>query len=260
MRRWWLAPLVVLLCLPAARAVQDKDAQKGKAAEATGNPKEQVEKLQKEFESGRNSLLKDFRAAKTDEERTRIRKQFEEVQKIPGKIQEIVEKNVKEPFAFDALLWLLQNGGDPDKTVGILAKDFVANPRIGSACEVLADYPVDGVEKLLRGVMEKNPDRTAQGIATLSLAKFMSAKAENERGDQAKKLNDEAESLFKTAMDKYADVKTSTATVGEEAKTIASLGVGKPAPDIQGEDADGKKFKLSDYKGKVVLLDFWGNW
>jgi predicted Zn finger-like uncharacterized protein len=36
--------------------------------------------------------------------------------------------------------------------------------------------------------------------------------------------------------------------------------VGNKAPEIAGEDLDGKKFKLSDYRGKVVLLDFWGNW
>ena len=32
------------------------------------------------------------------------------------------------------------------------------------------------------------------------------------------------------------------------------------APDIEGEDMEGKKFKLSDYRGKVVMLDFWGHW
>jgi cytochrome oxidase Cu insertion factor (SCO1/SenC/PrrC family) len=32
---------------------------------------------------------------------------------------------------------------------------------------------------------------------------------------------------------------------------------GKPAPNISGVDADGTKFELSDYRGKVVLLDFW---
>jgi cytochrome oxidase Cu insertion factor (SCO1/SenC/PrrC family) len=36
--------------------------------------------------------------------------------------------------------------------------------------------------------------------------------------------------------------------------------VGKKAPEIKGEDLDGKAFKLSDYRGKVVLLDFWGFW
>jgi peroxiredoxin len=33
--------------------------------------------------------------------------------------------------------------------------------------------------------------------------------------------------------------------------------VGNAAPEITGMDADGTAFKLSDYRGKVVLLDFW---
>jgi len=32
------------------------------------------------------------------------------------------------------------------------------------------------------------------------------------------------------------------------------------APQIEGEDIDGKPTRLADYRGKVVLLDFWGNW
>ncbi len=31
-------------------------------------------------------------------------------------------------------------------------------------------------------------------------------------------------------------------------------------PEIEAEDLDGVTFKLSDYRGKVVVLDFWGNW
>jgi predicted Zn finger-like uncharacterized protein len=38
------------------------------------------------------------------------------------------------------------------------------------------------------------------------------------------------------------------------------LNVGDAAMEIDGEDIDGKPFKLSDYRGKVVVLDFWGNW
>jgi cytochrome oxidase Cu insertion factor (SCO1/SenC/PrrC family) len=40
----------------------------------------------------------------------------------------------------------------------------------------------------------------------------------------------------------------------------ADLEIGKVAPDIQGKDVDGKDLKLSDYRGKVVVLDFWGDW
>jgi thiol-disulfide isomerase/thioredoxin len=32
------------------------------------------------------------------------------------------------------------------------------------------------------------------------------------------------------------------------------------APEIEGEDLEGRKFKLSDYRGKVVVLDFWADW
>lgn len=32
------------------------------------------------------------------------------------------------------------------------------------------------------------------------------------------------------------------------------------ALEIDGEDIEGQPFKLSDYRGKVILLDFWGNW
>ncbi len=39
-----------------------------------------------------------------------------------------------------------------------------------------------------------------------------------------------------------------------------SMGVGAIAPDISGVDLDGTAFKLSDYKGKIILLDFWGDW
>ena len=34
---------------------------------------------------------------------------------------------------------------------------------------------------------------------------------------------------------------------------------GKPAKDIRSVDAGGKSFQLSDYRGKVVLLDFWAS-
>ena len=41
---------------------------------------------------------------------------------------------------------------------------------------------------------------------------------------------------------------------------LLNLAVGKPAPGIEGVDMDGKPLKLSDQKGKVVVLVFWGTW
>jgi hypothetical protein len=46
----------------------------------------------------------------------------------------------------------------------------------------------------------------------------------------------------------------------EPAEDSAASRIGTFAPEIAGEDIDGTFFKLSDYRGQVVLLDFWGNW
>jgi thiol-disulfide isomerase/thioredoxin len=36
--------------------------------------------------------------------------------------------------------------------------------------------------------------------------------------------------------------------------------VGEPAPALNGVDADGKPLALSDYRGKVVVVNFWATW
>jgi hypothetical protein len=75
----------------------------------------------------------------------------------------------------------------------------------------------------------------------------------------------EVEAHFERAIEEYADVKLPySGTVGEQARRelyeIRHLSVGKQAQEIEGEDQDGKRFKLSDYRGKVVLLYFWSEY
>lgn len=36
--------------------------------------------------------------------------------------------------------------------------------------------------------------------------------------------------------------------------------IGSVAPEIVGVDLEGVEFKLSDYKGQVIMLDFYGDW
>ncbi|RPJ49308.1 MAG: TlpA family protein disulfide reductase [Candidatus Latescibacterota bacterium] len=41
---------------------------------------------------------------------------------------------------------------------------------------------------------------------------------------------------------------------------LADRALDRPAPDISFEDPTGAKSSLSDYRGKVVLIDFWATW
>ena len=45
-----------------------------------------------------------------------------------------------------------------------------------------------------------------------------------------------------------------------EASGKDGIKAGDTIIEIEGKDIDGESFALSDYAGKVVLLDFWGDW
>src|SRR6266404_2878543 len=49
-------------------------------------------------------------------------------------------------------------------------------------------------------------------------------------------------------------------TVFSSCQNRSAIAVGSAAPDFTLEDSNGASTKLSGYKGKVVLLDFWATW
>lgn len=56
----------------------------------------------------------------------------------------------------------------------------------------------------------------------------------------------------------YAE--TSWAKKVSAMRAVAAVQVGKMAPNFTGKTIDGFEFDLEDYKGKVVMLDFYGFW
>jgi hypothetical protein len=176
-----------------------------------------------------------------------------------------------------------------------LMKDFARHPRIGEFCRMLAyeEHHLPSVA-FVREVYEKHPDAAARAQAGLTLASLTrrhAAFAESLRKDKggpdwariygqeyvdflqkadSAALNKEVETILDRLVGDKELAKVTyergdkKRSVGEAADAelfeIRHLQPGKQAPDIAGEDIDGKAFKLSDYRGKVVLLDFWGHW
>lgn len=68
----------------------------------------------------------------------------------------------------------------------------------------------------------------------------------------------------KTAGDKLRDLiakyPAQAAMLKGELFRVEHLTIGRIAPNIKGQDTEGVNFELQDYRGKVVVIDFWGDW
>jgi hypothetical protein len=137
--------------------------------------------------------------------------------------------------------------------------------RIARLCQALGYSTDDVSETLLRALLARDARREVQGLAGLTLAQELKRRLEmtpTPGEATASRVRAEVEKLLRRASDEFGDVQLAAGgTVGAKAQLelddVLHLSVGEVAPEIEGQDQDGKAFKLSDYRGKVVLLDFW---
>ena len=155
---------------------------------------------------------------------------------------------------------------------------------------VATGKPSQSAEDHLRRIMYNSSHREARGAAAYHLVNYLVRyKPLGERADELEenesafnqlgeeglaylrnlRVSDvEIERLYETIANDYSDVVVfqfgRKVNIGDAVKNalfeIKRLSLGCIAPDIEGSDLDGKEFALSDYRGKVVMLDFWGNW
>ena len=74
----------------------------------------------------------------------------------------------------------------------------------------------------------------------------------------------EAVNLLQRVLKEFAEVSVAEGKLGELADPllfeIQYLAVGKQPPDIVGTDLSGQQFKLSEFRGKVVVIDIFADW
>jgi hypothetical protein len=258
-------------------------------------PQEEFQALAKEYDDAQREYRRAIKEAKNDQERQKIdREKYPMPEKYTARCLAIAEKNPKHPVAVDALVWVVMHSfssAEKAKAVSWLAKENSQDARLGAIAGKIDTIPGAATEKILLAILEKNPDRVARGKACVWLISFYKQKAElarslrkassSEVAEQAtrlgadyvkelldsdpEKISQLAEKYCEQTVARFADIKRSdNKTLGDSARgalfELRYLSTGKIAPEIVGEDVEGSKFKLSDYRGKVVLLDFWGHW
>jgi hypothetical protein len=237
-------------------------------------PAEEFRALVKTQQQAQEEFSKAYNAAKTDEERQRVMKELGDKASVnssyfAAKLLALVRNHPKDPAALDAfrrMLAMMRSNPETGEAAKLVIRHWIEDERLADVCKSLVHYSCAAGDNLLRTAIEKNPHRTVQGYARFSLALSLKTRADGmayARPADRAPYEREAEQLLQSVIDKYADLKHLT-TLGRAAERelfeLQHLAIGKVAPDLVGEDLDSKPMKLTDYRGKVVLLDFWGTW
>ncbi|HET6880773.1 MAG TPA: hypothetical protein VFI31_11500 [Pirellulales bacterium] len=243
---------------PPANAAATKDGEDSVA--------DQIRKIQTEFAQKQQDVIKRYRAAQDDAEKQKVLEEYRALQtEQTAQYAALVEKHPDDKAIFPALQALIYSG-HADKAVDLLVKHHLDNEQIGTICLQLAMQDTPGGEALVRAVAEKAKSDDAKAMALLGLGQMLLARSNGDSLDDARrtKLRTEAKDALQKVIDHYPDVSAFRRKAGDWASAVLfeaeHLSVGLPVPDLAGEDLEGQEFKLSDYRGKVVFLDFWAHW
>jgi hypothetical protein len=216
---------------------------------------EEVRKVQKEVNQASQK-------ASPEEEDKLVESNRKRTQAFVRRFLALAQKDPKDPGSFDALTFVVLNGTGPevDTAVALLLQDHAGN--VSKLSLALTHAPSRSVVKLLQYILDTRNNAEGQAQAAFDLGDFFKNQAEraHEEGQpDAGQMDEQAERHFELVVKIGAAAELQKKT-DLRLFELRHLWFGTKAPEIEGEDIDGKKFKLSDHRGKVVLLAFWGNW
>lgn len=188
------------------------------------------------------------------------------------RIRAIAQKQAGKPDGLPPILWMLENfqiiqmAGTEDEDVASwclaeLQKHYVASDQLGDALPKMQYLVYSGVDDgyllpFYRAVQKDNPDPTIK-----LLAMFNEAFTLTEQPDMnaAESQREKAKALFQRVAKEGGDSRAAKSARGY-LFDFERLQVGLQVPDLAGAGLDGKELRLSQFKGQVVVLDFWGFW
>jgi thiol-disulfide isomerase/thioredoxin len=230
--------------------------------------------LKKKFEAEEKELKKKLAEAEDPDDKKQIAFQIKETSAITASdAVELATDNPKDDASVDAAVFALKllgqqkvTGNDMEKVSNFLLENHINTPKLGEVLGPVSETGQFG-QRFLKTVAEKTTNKDVQGLAiyycALGLDAQASAAEANGNDEGAAKLRAEAIDMIEKAIKLAPDAK-----VGGNALTKAAavemvamrISVGNPIPEVMGFDLDGKQIKMSSFKGKVVLFDFWATW
>jgi AhpC/TSA family len=206
-----------------------------------------------------SAALNDYQTAR-DAFRRRERKERPSPLDTARVLRDLIAKTPADAGVVDAAGWILVNAPEKDVLAVLLpalCQHHTKSPELTALCLLAAREAGEAWEETMIAIERDNSSQETKASAAYALGCIY-----RDAFDEKKKALTVA--TFQAVMKNYATVEIgnfSPAKMAERALfSVNSLQVGQVAPEIEGKDADGTSFKLSDYRGKVVVLSFYGFW
>ena len=163
----------------------------------------------------------------------------------------LIEADPADAVGFDALVFALTELGATDADL------FTLVLKHHAASEKIVPLLAMGRVEFVREVMASSPNARVRLWATFRLAEREYAAG---KPNDALKLLEELQrdpALKAIPLSENGQLPDRVTRLLFEAR---NLNIGQPAPEVTGDDLDGKPLKLSTSRGKVTLLVFWATW
>jgi hypothetical protein len=190
---------------------------------------------------------------KEQEERQQFRQR--EYTRIRGEMLAVALKLAQtEPGSqrsLEMINYRMENGKYGQDEFDLLTRHYATQEHIGYMlvrCERLPHAP-----GFMRAIIEKNPHMKDRSLARYHLA-LTQLKTQPEAA--VKDFEQLANDLRETTDN---DLKFIAGKAAGVVFYHRQLAVGQPVPEVEASDIDGVRFKLNDYRGKVVVLHFWSH-
>lgn len=242
-------------------------------AAASATPAD-AEKVEKSYQLALDKWAQDLRAASSPEARAKASASRPDPAAAAKQMWALISTELREAWTLEPATWFLgitaglrttQPNGSSSPTFAEEIKAIYAaienyhlkSPKLPPLCLTLAASEDPRSLALLEKIQAEHPDNKVQGVAALAIAmrlKFLG----DDPGLMSKRLT-----LLRKAIIDSAEVEISGVAVAklaeDELYIIRHLTKGRIAPDLSGSDSGMRPLKLSDAKGKVVVLLFWNS-
>jgi S1-C subfamily serine protease/thiol-disulfide isomerase/thioredoxin len=191
--------------------------------------------------------------------------------------QKFISLAQKDPESWPALQALCYAAGasdseqpeQVDKVCDLAFKHHIKKQQMTAILKYLRNQPNSAVREFCKRVADESPHVSVQHNAKVTLAVNVFRWFQNPDSIDLKRIRamrSELKNLieeFQTLAEKTPD-EEQPFDFGGFAKSLETsfdaVNLGTEALPIKGVDIDGEEFQLSDYRGEVVLLDFFADW